>query len=1137
MEGLLFERLSFTGQLRGCYVGGLAVLPIARSECGACGAQGGRTKALPKGLDDPLRLVRVAASRKTNPRTQDGRQSAKKPQRYLTMKILLLHLGDIHFSAEHSNPVIDRVSGIVSAATSLCRGYVMDACVAVIAGDIADRGGQREYEIAAEFIQSIRVALESELNSPGGGDVPIFVIPCPGNHDCDLSGDQSIRDLVWEQVSSQPPDFREAYRAKLTEVQHRFFDFRQSVAPSTIRKSDLLCEYRIPIDGRIIQIVVLNTAWMSKRKEVVGTLLFPDDVLSSLKKDGDLTMTVFHHPLGWFEPNNARRIKSSVEKIADVILTGHEHVGERSEHRSETGHRHTLMAGGVLQESGDSNVSEFRAMVLHFTEDESPSVKSYKFEWKGERYERSIVRMGDGGAEEDSWEKLPLNTMRRGSDVRVAARHAEYVEDLGIAVAHPRIERVRLRDLYVFPDLREIDLAKEAVKAPVRVIRGTRGLEEVLSHQHVVLAGDTQSGKTSLGKVLFQELFDRGEVPVLIKDEPLHGILDPSRFVSRVDSLMASQYSTSVDVLQQLPKRRRAIIFDDAHRLARLSPKKKSDLLQVMRNTAFRVILLVHDVTSGLDELMNPDVGIAFSRYRILPFNHGNRRALLEKWLRLGQTESEDPRRLVRTLNEFRSKIDTIVGRNFVLPYPAYLLAILQAGEAATPIDTNASTHGYFYELLIRVALSRSSDQVSYDILSSYLTYLGHSIYMHGEIELDEKTWRGFHDVFNESRALSIPFESMRDKLLKLEILHGLGDLYRFKYRYFYYYFVAVHFRDHLSDTDIRDEISSMARSLYIERNANILLFLAHLTKDPFLVDELLTSAAGFFRDEKPAALEDDVFFLADVAGDFAEKKFLTDFFERDVHTEQKRAIEADDENCRADLVRETDRVAQCTVEPEEEEDFQGPLAEINAALKTVQILGQIGKNFPGAEASLKERIVRECADLSLRMLALILRNLSTDKDGLIEFLIELLRAGGDPVEREVLEHGARAILFGLASMASYGIIKRASSAIGSQHLELIYSRVFDHGSAAEQLIHSSIHLDHFGKFPMGEVKALAKAVRKRPFAKMLLRGLVIQHFQLFPTDRQTKQRVCKLLDIQYHSGGGGESRNMLVPPQERKKR
>jgi predicted MPP superfamily phosphohydrolase len=104
------------------------------------------------------------------------------------MKIALFHLSDIHFR-ETDNFVSARAGSIAAALWSNAVGT--DRQYFLITGDIAFSGRAEEYANARSFFELLQKAGSKYLAAPN----PRFLI-IPGNHDCDLRGDQEVRSLI-----------------------------------------------------------------------------------------------------------------------------------------------------------------------------------------------------------------------------------------------------------------------------------------------------------------------------------------------------------------------------------------------------------------------------------------------------------------------------------------------------------------------------------------------------------------------------------------------------------------------------------------------------------------------------------------------------------------------------------------------------------------------------------------------------------------------------------------------------------------------------------------------------------------------------------------------------------------------------
>ena len=208
------------------------------------------------------------------------------------------------------------------------------------------------------------------------------------------------------------------------------------------------------------------------------------------------------------------------------------------------------------------------------------------------------------------------------------------------------------------------------------------------------------------------------------------------------------------------------------------------------------------------------------------------------------------------------------------------------------------------------------------------------------------------------------------------------------------------------------------------------------------------------------------------------------------------------------------------------------PIVRLNAAVKTVRILGQILKNFPGSlDAETKLNILRACSVLGLRCLSAILHPLRGNEKAILREIMEIVRAHHPRLEDQELARRVSETLVGLARLASFGIIKGISFAVGSPELQTTYNRLLEETfTPATRLLHTSLALDHCDRsFPINEVKALSSELAKNSLALSVLRYLAVQHFYLFPVSYKTKQAVCDALGIAYGRIQGLDSRRKMI--------
>jgi len=254
-------------------------------------------------------------------------------------------------------------------------------------------------------------------------------------------------------------------------------------------------------------------------------------------------------------------------------------------------------------------------------------------------------------------------------------------------------------------------------------------------------------------------------------------------------------------------------------------------------------------------------------RYEIEELGHIARDDLLDKWFSLAEDAGAGVPELSRKVNEAHAVINMIIGRNFVPAYPVFVLAVLQAIEAGKPVDASAGTQGYYYELFIKTNLAKMYDAMEYDVTMGYLSFLAYRMFVGPLVEPSMDELKEIHHDYERAYDLSITFERILSNLERAGILDEVAEgYYAFKYSYTYYYFVANYLKERISEEEVRTRISSMSATVWIEEHANILLFLAHLIKDPFTINRMISEANKLYDGFAPAEFGEDVSFFGEKA-------------------------------------------------------------------------------------------------------------------------------------------------------------------------------------------------------------------------------------------------------------------------------
>ena len=248
-------------------------------------------------------------------------------------KFSWLHLSDFHFRAE-GDPFSQDISAkkiLADIPSRLSNEYPLQ--FVVVTGDVAFSGKPAEYEIAAEFFESLAGKLGLNLNR-------IFV--APGNHDVNRSLQALLYERIQQELTNQwaVDNFlgNSVDRAYLMERQAAFHTFQdQMFFDDSISETEegLARVGRLDLDGLRVCVLELNSAWLSGSNDQAGKLIVGErQVINALemaeRHRPHLKIALVHHPIEWMSEFDQLSCKGWLLKPLDILHTGHLHRPEVS---------------------------------------------------------------------------------------------------------------------------------------------------------------------------------------------------------------------------------------------------------------------------------------------------------------------------------------------------------------------------------------------------------------------------------------------------------------------------------------------------------------------------------------------------------------------------------------------------------------------------------------------------------------------------------------------------------------------------------------------------------------------------------------------------------------------------------------
>lgn len=296
-------------------------------------------------------------------------------------------------------------------------------------------------------------------------------------------------------------------------------------------------------------------------------------------------------------------------------------------------------------------------------------------------------------------------------------------------------------------------------------------------------------------------------------------------------------------------------------------------------------------------------------------------------------------------------------------------------------------------------------------------------------------------------------------------------------------------------------------------------MFLTHLSKDPFILNELFGYAQQIFADTIPATLDnEEVTAFNSLVGEVP--KMVYQNIEVKKHREERLKMKDEIDRSKKEVATasSTNPIPEAEGEVAEGEDFEMDFADkLNLGFKMVEIIGQILKSYYGSiKADEKYILCEEAYMLGLRSLNSFLSILSSDIEAFSSHLQSIMAQRlSKEMDKAEFEKQVRRLLFSISCGISLQSIKRVSDSVGSVTLYETFKKISaSHPTTAVKLIEISIRLDQSRTLPFNELKRLKTELESNLMAYSLLRGIVINHMYMFNASFKEKQQICDLLAI-----------------------
>ncbi|ARN57417.1 metallophosphoesterase [Sedimentisphaera salicampi] len=995
------------------------------------------------------------------------------------MEIGLIHLTDLHL--ESKTDIANKIKSLCSVTnnelSTAGKRYL------VISGDLVNQGKAEEYAKAKEIFQNI----SEKCNIDN-------LIMVPGNHDCNFDLNNQIRKNIISNIDYDTIGNDDSVIKQATEVQKDFWDFYSEFN----EKPDNYLAYKIvdSFNGINISFICFNTSWMSSKNEKVGSLFFPTKIIENLGDSTDISISVFHHPLNWFSPNkttnNRNEFQAYLDRISNLKLIGHEHENKSiSRTDLDTNINVLEFSGEIFNKNSDSH-SGFQIFKIKPKEDK---ILLKKYFWNDDLY------INDNHEREISIQK----TSNRKLNIK--KHFLDKLDDIEIPL-HIEKRQISLSQVYVYPDLEE---RKEDFNELDSYI-DSRQLLENTKFSKVILDGDSQIGKTSLLSILFKEFYKLGHYPFLLNGEDIN--------ITSIDELIRKHFheiydnNSQLDRYLQIENNKKVILIDDFYR-NKLNGERLKQFIEEISNKYAKIII----VTDSSVEL-SAEVQSVFNDYdklTIKPLGYIKTDELITNYFECKSDFSTlgEQAKLSKIKSSF-NQVRSLLGDKILPSYPVFILSLLRTLDEAT-FSLNETSYGYCYESLLYFAF-KSKAKLEENQLSYYLSFieqLAFDLFKTNRTFFDDTYLCYFYEEYKKNHFID-DFCTLEKILLDSYVLKKYDNTYQFGYKYIYYFLAAKHIAGLINTEEGKKIIKGLFDKLYLEENANILVFVTHHTKDNDFIEKSVIKAMEPFECIEPITLKKDCKYYSLISG--LAEDIKKEILKADISPSKKRKEDLGEVDNNYQKLNDNDFTENDVVRP------------YITAFKAIDIVSQIIKNRVGYLK--KDDLVTYINEIYLtgfRMIGAIGETYNNAKDEILNDLVnsiiddiekraknrEYLMA--EPIDRSVIEKKVYRFFEIINLQICLSIFSKLVESAGIDDCKVreIYSKVANNiNTPAAQLVTFSIRSYYYG-VSVKEIKDHAEKFYNNPVALKILKARVISYVYNNHLAYKTKQQISEILGLQ----------------------
>lgn len=730
------------------------------------------------------------------------------------MKILILHIGDLHFKSTQDIRM-DCVKEIGAALAPASIGAV-DRVLLLVTGDIAYSGLPEQYAAFDEFKQALIRSISENVSSTHEG-IDIYI--APGNHDIDYTSvagrnREYYENLFKGRISDVLIDEDEMF------ARAAYFDCSRKYRSVDVSRP-LMCRHINDFDGFKVEINILNSTFFSlKSNNDQGLHFFSDDIIQTISAPtgADMAITIMHHSHQWFNEKCKIELERTLLEKNTLIFYGHEHhlANQTITYNGKLPAK--ILCGGCLCDEGDWSASEFFACVYD-TDQQELNHYSFKWDTTAKMYKRDRA---------DQCKLCPKPSLSFPNNC-----NERYFSDIMRDSFFQLAETIE--PYFVFPGLANTTPSADTEYCPTDIFTFEHLLKELKSKRRIEISGGDSSGKSVVLKMLFKHFWHKKYVLFCQVDD----IISKNRrqIVKGLFETTYGESQTEFEKFLRSDKSEKVILIDDIHLIR---PQNISTFLSGIEEEFGYIVYTTSNVIKiDIEERIKSSIAKdSYTSYRILPLNLAKRQELVENVVRLKSPQISDydkaelVSKIVDVLNLQRRYIP--LTPQVVIYYTDYYVTHqLDAAQG------DAGVFGKVFEASITSAIApHTHGALTVDKVFTILSKIAFYIHDNKRYPIDHAEIVQVIDQYCEDYGTTVSSLDFIQIILDAHILRNYGesDSYKFSNNNYLAYFVASEIYNNSDEAAVQKCLEYACFGI----NLSILMFVTYLAESKRFISAFL---------------------------------------------------------------------------------------------------------------------------------------------------------------------------------------------------------------------------------------------------------------------------------------------------------